>query len=60
MQMTHKPLTKDERDRLTTALRANVNEGTALLQDKKTTSFAYGDLENGAVITAVKSVPCHY
>lgn len=58
--MAHKPLKKVELECMTAALRANVDEGKALLQESDTSFAGCGNLENDMVISAIKSVPYHY
>ena len=60
--MEFKPLDEKERATLMLALNGNAENNFAILTDKKDTSFRgfadeVGDEE---VITAIKSVPCHY
>jgi len=60
--MDFRPATTQERERLAAALRRNAGDGAALLLDRRDTSFV-GTTEEVAdheVITAIKSVPCHY
>ncbi len=60
--MQFRPLVDTERRQLLAALRANAERGSAILMDRRDTSFA-GTAENVTdeeVIAAIKSVPCHY
>lgn len=60
MEKAFVALNKSEQAKMTEALQANA-QGKAIMQSKSDTSFAgYGDLENDQVITAVRSLPCHY
>lgn len=60
--MDFRPLTDLERRNLLTALRGNADRGLAILMNRADTSFlgTADDLPDEEVITAVKSVPCHY
>ena len=60
--MDFRPLNETERRQLLTALRGNADRGTALLMDRKDTSFVGSSEEvpDEEVINAIKSVPCHY
>ena len=60
--MDFRPLNETERRQLLTALRGNAERGTALLTDRRDTSFAGSseDVSDEEVINAIKSVPCHY
>ena len=55
--MDFRPLNDSERRQLITALRGNAEDDCAILTDRRDTSFA-GTTDE--VITAIKSVPCHY
>lgn len=59
--MDFRPLATEEREKLMKALRGNAN-GRAILTDAKDTSFRgmADDVDDEGVITAIKSVPCHY
>jgi hypothetical protein len=61
-RMDFRPLAEAERRQLLTALRGNADRGLALLLDRRDTGFTgtTEDLPDEQVITAVKSVPCHY
>ena len=59
--MDFRPL-ETERTQLLTALRGNADSGRSILLNRKDTSFV-GSGENVTdeeVISAIKSVPCHY
>ena len=60
--MDFRPLNDTERRQLITALRGNADSDVAILTDRRDTSFAgTGDeVTDDEVITAIKSVPCHY
>ncbi len=61
--MDFRPLATKEKDQLLKALRGNAYGDTAILMDRKDTSFA-GEVDSEftdeEVITAIRSVPCHY
>jgi hypothetical protein len=60
--MDFRPLLEAERKQLLTALRGNADKGSAILTDRRDTSFAGAaeDVTDEEVITAIRSVPCHY
>jgi hypothetical protein len=60
--MDFRPLNDTERRSLLTALRSNVQDNHAILMDRRTTRFVGSaeDVTDDEVITAIKSVPCHY
>lgn len=60
--MDFRPLNDTERKQLLTALRGNSERGTALLVDRRDTSFlgSTEEVTDEEVINAIKSVPCHY
>ena len=61
--MDFRPLNEVERRQLVTALRGNADTGTALLMDRRDTSFlgmADEEVTDEEVINAIRSVPCHY
>jgi hypothetical protein len=60
--MDFRPLNDTERRQLIAALRGNADQGTALLTDRRDTSFAgtTEEVTDDEVINAIKSVPCHY
>jgi hypothetical protein len=60
--MDFRPLALAERKQLLAALRANADEGQAILLNRRDTSFA-GTAErvpDEEMITAIRSIPCHY
>jgi hypothetical protein len=60
--MDFRPLNDTERKQLLTALHANAKQGQAILTNPRDTGFA-GTAEavtDEEVISAIKSVPCHY
>ena len=60
--MDFRPLNDTERKQLITALRGNADSGTALLMDRRDTTFlgTTDEVTDDEVINAIKSVPCHY
>ncbi|HLJ96033.1 MAG TPA: hypothetical protein VKU02_22855 [Gemmataceae bacterium] len=60
--MDYRPLMGAERRQLLAALRGNAECGSAILTDRKDTSFVgtAEDVTDQEVITAIRSVPCHY
>ena len=60
--MDFRPLNDTERRQLITALRGNADSGSALLMDRRDTSFLglAEEVTDEEVINAIKSVPCHY
>jgi len=60
--MDFRPLNDTERRQLIGALRGNAESNRAILMDRRDTSFAGSsdDVTDEEVITAIKSVPCHY
>jgi hypothetical protein len=60
--MDFRPLHDTERRQLLTALRGNAEDGSALLTDRRDTRFVgtAEDVTDEEVITAIRSVPCHY
>lgn len=60
--MDFRPLNDVERRQLITALRGNAESDRAILTDRRTTAFAgtTDEVTDDEVITAIKSVPCHY
>jgi hypothetical protein len=60
--MDFRPLSELERRQLVTALRGNAEGNRVLLLDRKDTSFlgTTDEVPDEEVITAIKSVPCHY
>jgi hypothetical protein len=60
--MDFRPLTDVERRQLISALRGNAENDRSILMDRRTTSFVgtTDEVTDEEVITAIKSVPCHY
>ena len=60
--MDFRPLNDIERRQLIDSLRGNAESNTAILIDRKDTSFAGSSEEvpDDEVINAIKSVPVHY
>jgi len=60
--MDFRPLNEVERKQLVSALRGNAEQGRVLLLDRRDTSFAGSaeEVPDEEVISAIKSVPCHY
>jgi len=60
--MDFRPLNDRERGQLIAALRGNAESDRAILMDRRTTRFAgvLDDVTDEEVISAIKSVPCHY
>lgn len=61
--MDFRPLATEERNQLLRALRGNAEDQLAILINRKDTSFAGSadDLpDDEEVVSAIKSVPCHY
>lgn len=60
--MDFRPLNDTERRQLIGALRGNAEGNRVILLDRRDTSFAgtTDDVTDEEVITAIKSVPCHY
>ncbi len=60
--MDFRALNDLERRQLLTALRGNADGNRVLLMDRADTSFAgtADEVPEDEVMTAVKSVPCHY
>jgi hypothetical protein len=60
--MDFRPLNDTERRSLLAALRSNVQDNRAILMDRRNTRFVgtAEDVTDDEVITAIKSVPCHY
>jgi hypothetical protein len=60
--MDFRALNETERKQLTAALRGNADSGQALLLNRRDTSFAGSaeEIPDEEVISAIKSVPCHY
>lgn len=60
--MDFRPLNDTERRNLITALRGNAEQNRVILMDRRNTSFAgtTDEVTDEEVISAIKSVPCHY
>jgi len=60
--MDFRPLNDTERKQLMTALRGNAETDRAILMDRRDTSFvgSSDEVTDEEVITAIRSVPCHY
>jgi hypothetical protein len=60
--MDFRPLNDTERRQLISALRGNAENGRAILIDRRDTSFAgtTDEVPEEEVISAIRSVPCHY
>lgn len=60
--MDFRPLNDTERRQLISALRGNAVEDRAIIMDRRDTSFVgtTDDVTDEEVISAIKSVPCHY
>ena len=60
--MDFRPLNDTERRQLISALRGNAESNRTILMDRRDTSFVgtSDDVTDEEVITAIKSVPCHY
>lgn len=60
--MDFRPLNVPERTQLLKALRENAEGGKAILTSRQDTGFAgtAADVTDEEVITAIRSVPCHY
>lgn len=60
--MDFRPLNDTERQELISALRGNAEDDQAILTDRRDTSFAGAsdEIPDEEVISAIKSVPCHY
>jgi len=60
--MDFRPLNDTERRQLVSALRGNAENNRAILLDRRDTSFVgmTEEVTDEEVISAIKSVPCHY
>jgi hypothetical protein len=62
--MDFRPLNTEERRQLIHALRGNAESDRAILMDRRDTTFAGSgnadEVTDEEVISAIKSVPCHY
>ncbi len=62
MLMDFRPLNDTERRNLISALRGNADNSRVILMDRRDTTFAgtTEEVTDDEVISAIKSVPCHY
>jgi hypothetical protein len=62
MIMDFRPLNDTERRNLITALRGNAESNRTILMDQRNTTFSgtSDEVTDDEVISAIKSVPCHY
>ena len=60
--MDFRPLNDTERRQLVSALRGNAEQNRVILTDRRDTSFVgtTEEVSDEEVITAIRSVPCHY
>ncbi len=60
--MDFRPLNDGERRQLFNALRGNAEKDQAILTNRRDTSFdgTTEEITDDEVISAIKSVPCHY
>jgi hypothetical protein len=60
--MDFRPIDDKERQQLINALRGNAGGDQAILMDRHTTGFAgtSDEVSEEEMISAIKSVPCHY
>ena len=60
--MDFRPLNDTQRRQLISALRGNAEQGRVILMDRRDTTFAgtTEEVTDEEVISAIKSVPCHY
>jgi hypothetical protein len=60
--MDFRPLNNTERQQLISSLRGNADGKSAILMDRRDTSFlgTAEEVPDEEVINAIKSVPCHY
>jgi hypothetical protein len=60
--MDFRPLNDTERQKLIDALRGNAQSNLTILMNQRDTSFvgATEEVTDEEVISAIKSVPCHY
>jgi hypothetical protein len=60
--MDFRPLNETERQQLIQALRGNAEQNRTILMNPRDTSFAgtTDEVSDEEVISAIKSVPCHY
>jgi hypothetical protein len=56
-----KPMSDFERRELVSSINKNAMEGTAIFMDRKTTEFRKNeDIGDEEVVSAIRSIPCHY
>jgi hypothetical protein len=60
--MDFRPLNDTERRQLVSALRGNAEDDRVIVMDRRDTSFlgTTDEVTDDEVISAIKSVPCHY
>jgi hypothetical protein len=60
--MDFRPLNDTERRQLIDALRGNAEQNRTILTDRRDTSFVgtAEEISDEEVISAIRSVPCHY
>jgi hypothetical protein len=60
--MDFRPLTDTERQKMIDALRGNAQSNLTILMNQRDTSFVgvTEEVTDEEVISAIKSVPCHY
>jgi predicted DNA-binding protein (MmcQ/YjbR family) len=60
--MDFRPLNDTERQKLIDALRGNAQDNKAIHMNQRDTTFvsAEDEMSDEEVISAIKSVPCHY
>ena len=60
--MDFRPLNDNQRQQLIDALRGNAERDSTILMDRRDTSFlgTSDEVTDEEVISAIKSVPCHY
>ncbi|MGF1581543.1 MAG: hypothetical protein ACFCD0_19625 [Gemmataceae bacterium] len=60
--MDFRPLNETERRQLVAALRGNAENDQTILMDRRNTTFTgtADEVPDEEVISAIKSVPCHY
>jgi len=60
--MDFRPLNDSERRQLVNALRGNAEDDRVIVMDRRDTSFigTVDEVPDDEVISAIKSVPCHY
>ena len=59
--MDFRPLCLEEKTKLLDALRGNSEQGHAIIMDRQTSFIGSSEqIPDDEVISAIKSVPCHY